>query len=154
MPKDYFIDPYGGKSRDLVNSDPDYYRKEKKYHDEDWRKDRSNQAKEYNHSRHTFEGATTVETKKAYRHLYSRRGDSKDLQKYLSTERTGFFDPPSRSTKGEPARREATRDNRHADQDRRDNRIESRDFGYSSNDFLRKDYRTAKNDRDDPFRHR
>ncbi|OCT49359.1 hypothetical protein CLCR_05198 [Cladophialophora carrionii] len=147
-----YDDEYGYKSRDRVSSgDAEYYRKEKKYHDDDYHEDRDRQRTKYNDSSESFDRASTKGIKKEYKQLWPRSGDSKEFKDYLRTERTGYFDPPSRRSRDDQKRQDATRDNRHADRDRRSNRIETEDFGYPSDNLLRRDYRTARNVRDDPL---
>jgi hypothetical protein len=147
-----YDDPYGYKSKERADrGHRDYYRKEKKYHDDNWRADRAEQLREYDNNRERFERGSTAEIKKKYKQYWPRYGDSKEFKTYLVTQRTGLFDPPSRYTSGEPKRREATWDNRHADRDRRENNISSEDFGYSSKDPQRTGYKTARNARDNPL---
>jgi hypothetical protein len=147
-----YDDEYGYKSRDRVfRGNSDYYRKEKKYHDDSYHKDRAHQRTKYNDQGETFDRASTKGIKKEYKQLWPRSGDPKEFKDYLRTERTGYFDPPSRRGREDQSRKDATRDNRRADRDRRSNSIVAEDFGYPSNNLLRREYRTAKNERDDPL---
>ena len=119
--------------RSEYDDDQQYHRKEKKYEERD------------------FDSGRTKSIKKDYKQLWPKSGDPKEFKDYLRNERTGYYDPPARSTQGESDRRKATIDNRDADRVRRQNRISNEDFGYPKNDYLRHNYRTAKNPRDNPL---
>ncbi|EXJ56476.1 hypothetical protein A1O7_06820 [Cladophialophora yegresii CBS 114405] len=70
-----YDDEYGYKSRDRVSGgNPEYYRKEKKYHDDDYHEDRERQRTRYNEGSETFERGSTKGIKKEYEQLWPKSG--------------------------------------------------------------------------------
>ena len=143
-----YDDDYAYKRKERADQGGEYYAKEREHHRDSYHKDREYQQKRYDDSGPRFNSTTTESIRKDYPQYYRRPGDGPQFSKYVETQRTGLFDPPSRSEQGDPSRAAATRDNRYADRDRRDAGSSTRDFGYQSGHPLRDDYKTAKNTRE------
>jgi hypothetical protein len=142
-----YDDPYGYKSRERTShGDPNYYQKEKKYHDDAWHDERREQIRSY-HEDHDFDSHTTSSVRDRIPNYYPRRKDPKEFSKYLENQRTSLVTENKDWKKIEDERKAATNDNARAHHLRKKSSWH-RDYGYGERHVLHRDYKRAVNERD------